>query len=81
MDVKGKFRQVAPSAIAVEAIRREHMKKTTVNGQLAKKGKNFLRATRGERWEFVSPSNRHLSGKFVSRFWHSGTEFLIFKAR
>lgn len=57
------------------------MKKITVNGELAKKGKNFLRATRGERWEFVSPSNRHLSGKFVSRFWHSGTEFVIFKAR
>jgi hypothetical protein len=56
-------------------------KNISVNGKLAKKGKNFLRATRGERWEFVSPSSKHLYGKFVSRFWHNGTEFVIFKAR
>ena len=56
-------------------------KTITVNGVVAKKGKNFLKATRGERWELLSPSNRHLNGKFVSRFWHSGTEFVIFKAR
>jgi len=55
--------------------------KITVNGVAAKKGKNFLKATRGERWEFVSPTKRHLKGYFVSRFWHSGTEFVIFKAR
>jgi hypothetical protein len=52
-----------------------------VNGQPAKKGKNFLRETRGERWEFVSPSGKQLKGYFVSRFWHSGVEFVIFKVR
>jgi hypothetical protein len=57
------------------------MKKISVNGEPAVKGKNFLKATRGERWEFVSPSGKHLSGKFVSRFWHSGVEFVIFRAR
>lgn len=56
-------------------------KKISVDGQLAVKGKNFLKATRGERWEFLSPTNKHLKGYFVSRFWHSGTEFVIFKAR
>ena len=57
------------------------MKKLTVNREPARKGKNSLKATRGERWELLSPSNRHLKGYFVSRFWHSGTEFVIFKAR
>jgi len=57
------------------------MKKITVDGKPAKKGKNFSKETRGERWELVSPTNRHLKGYFVTRFWHSGTEFVIFKAR
>jgi hypothetical protein len=56
-------------------------KKISMDGKPAKKGKNFMRETRGERWEFISPSNKHLYGKFVSRYWHNGTEFLIFKAR
>jgi hypothetical protein len=56
-------------------------KKISVNGKLAPKGKNFMKATRGERWEFVSPRGKHLFGKFVSRFWHNGTEFVIFRAR
>jgi hypothetical protein len=46
---------------------KEQDEEITVNGQPALKGKNFLETTRGERWEFVSPSNKHLSGKFVSR--------------
>jgi len=60
---------------------RTTMKKITVDGKPAKKGKNFSKETRGERWELVSPTNRHLKGYFVTRFWHSGTEFVIFKAR
>ncbi len=56
-------------------------KKIIVNGRPAVKGNNFLKATRGERWEFVSPTDKHLKGYFVSRFWHSGTEFVIFKVR
>jgi hypothetical protein len=54
------------------------MKKITINGEPAKKGKNFSKLTRGERWELLSPTNRHLKGYFVAKYWHSGTEFVIF---
>jgi hypothetical protein len=56
-------------------------KKITANGQPRVEGKNFLKAHRGERYEFVSPTGKHLKGYFVSKFWHSGTEFVIFKVR
>ena len=57
------------------------MKKISINGKTAREGKNFLKDTRGERWELISPTNRHLKGYFVAKFWHSNTEFIIFKAR
>ncbi len=57
------------------------MKKITVNGEPAKKGKNFSKLHRGERWELLSPTNRHLKAYYVAKYWHGGTEFIIFRAR
>ena len=38
-----------------------------------------MKAHRGERFEIISPTLRWLKGFFVARFWHSGTEFVVFK--
>ncbi len=55
--------------------------KIAIDGKPVKKGKNFSKLHRGERWELISPTSRHLKAYFVAKYWHNGTEFVIFKAR